>query len=91
MKKIIAFVFLMSFAAITFAQTINASLVPEVVKTKLQEKYPDSKIFYWRQSAAGFIEANFTNDGKKCNPLFVTTGSWVSTDCEKYFEQFPCN
>lgn len=91
MKKVIAFVFLMSFAAITFAQTINASLVPEVVKTKLQEKYPAAKGLYWRQSDAGFIEANFTNDGKKCNALFVTTGAWVSTDCEISVEQFPAN
>lgn len=89
MKKIIALALLVSFVSFASAQTINASLVPEVVKKKMQEKYPEAKGLYWKQSDAGFVEANFTNDGRKCNAIFLTTGGWVSTDCEITAEEFP--
>ncbi|MEO6168026.1 MAG: hypothetical protein ABIO46_13465 [Chitinophagales bacterium] len=89
MRKIISFALLLSFASFASAQTINASLVPQVVKNKMQEKYPEAKGLYWRQSDAGFVEANFTDDGKKCNTIFLTTGGWVSTDCEITAEEFP--
>ena len=91
MKKIFAFTFLILSAAIASAQTINASLVPEVVKNKMKEMYPGVKGLYWKQSDAGFVEANFSKDGKKCTTLFVTTGAWVSTDCEITAEQLPVN
>ena len=89
MKKIIAIVALVVLTNYVSAQTINASLVPQVVKNKMQEKYPAAKGVYWKQSDAGFIEANFSDNGKKCNAIFLTTGGWVSTDCEITAEEFP--
>ncbi|MBK9732178.1 MAG: hypothetical protein IPO83_12985 [Chitinophagaceae bacterium] len=89
MKKILVLALLVSFVSYVSGQTINASLVPQVVKTKMQEKYPEAKGVYWKQSDAGFVESNFTNDGRKCNAIFLTTGGWVSTDCEITVEEFP--
>ncbi|MGB3075554.1 MAG: hypothetical protein WBB36_09545 [Chitinophagales bacterium] len=89
MKKILVLALLVSFVSYVSGQTINASLVPQVVKTKMQEKYPEAKGVYWKQSDAGFVESNFTNDGRKCNAIFLTTGGWVSTDCEITAEEFP--
>lgn len=89
MKKLVALALLVSFVSFASAQTINASLVPEAVKNKMKEKYPEAKGLYWRQSDAGFVEANFSNDGRKCNAIFLTTGGWVSTDCEITAEEFP--
>ncbi|MEO5675733.1 MAG: hypothetical protein ABIQ74_13905 [Chitinophagales bacterium] len=71
------------------AQTINADLVPSVVKNKMQEKYPEARGLYWRESGPGFVEANFTINKQKCNALFVTTGAWVSTDFTITREEFP--
>ncbi len=71
------------------AQTINADLVPSVVKNKMQEKYPEAKGLYWRESAPGFVEANFSINKQKCNAIFVTTGAWVSTDFTITKEEFP--
>lgn len=77
------------FFGIISAQTINADLIPEVVKNKMQTKYPEAKGLYWRESAPGFVEANFSLNKQKCNAIFVTTGAWVSTDFTITKEEFP--
>lgn len=89
MRKLLVIIVLVGMVNYVSGQTINASMVPQVVKTKMQEKYPAAKGVYWKQSDAGFIEANFSNDGRKCNAIFLTTGGWVSTDCEIPAEEFP--
>ena len=89
MKKVIfLFIGIISFGTAS-AQTINADLIPPVVKNKMKEKYPDAKGLYWRESGPGFVEANFTINKQKCNAIFVTTGAWVSTDFTITKEEFP--
>jgi hypothetical protein len=87
-KIIILFVSIFSFG-IASAQTINADLVPAVVKNKMQVKYPEARGLYWRESAPGFVEANFSLNKQKCNAIFVTTGAWVSTDFTIAQAEFP--
>jgi len=89
MKKLIVICFLLGSAFTVSAQTINASVVPQVVKNKMQEKYPEAKGILWKQSDPGFVEVNFTNEGRKCNAIFLASGGWVSTDCEITVEEFP--
>lgn len=87
-KIIILFVSIFSFGIVS-AQTINADLVPDVVKQKMKDKYPEAKGLYWRASGPGFVEANFTVNKQKCNAIFVTTGAWVSTDFTILQTEFP--
>jgi hypothetical protein len=89
MKKFLSILFLILSYSIASAQTINASLVPQVVKKKMQEKYPEAKGVVWKQSDPGFVEANFNNEDLKCNAIFLASGGWVSTDCEITVEEFP--
>jgi hypothetical protein len=89
MKKAFIFILTVFTFGVSYAQTINADLVPAVVKNKMQEKYPEAKGLYWRESAPGFVEANFTLNKQKCNAIFVTTGAWVSTDFTITPEEFP--
>jgi hypothetical protein len=89
MKKVLSFLFFITCCSIASAQTINASLVPEIVKKKMEEKYPEAKGVVWKQSDAGFVEVNFNNQDIKCSALFLASGGWVSTDCETTMEEFP--
>lgn len=85
---IILFISIFSFG-VASAQTINADLVPDVVKNKMQTKYPEARGLYWRESGPGFVEANFNLNKQKCNAIFVTTGAWVSTDFTITQDSFP--
>jgi len=85
---IILFISIFSFGIVS-AQTINADLVPDVVKNKMQTKYPEARGLYWRESGPGFVEANFSLNKQKCNAIFVTTGAWVSTDFTIAQSEFP--
>ena len=89
MKKLIyAAVFVLA-SYVASAQTINPANVPQSVKNKMQDKYPEAKGLVWKQSDAGFVEANFSYEGRKCNAIFLASGGWVSTDCEITAEEFP--
>jgi len=88
-KKLIAFLLVSLSISFAHSQTVNASRVPEVVKNKMNEKYPDAKGLVWKQSDPGFVEANFKYEGRKCNAIFLASGGWVSTDCEITAEEFP--
>lgn len=87
-KPLILLLSIFSFGIVS-AQTINADLVPAVVKQKMQDKYPEARGLYWRESGPGFVEANFSLNKQKCNAIFVTTGAWVSTDFTITQDSFP--
>lgn len=89
MKNLIVFSFLVITVSFASAQTINSSIVPDVVKNKMKQKYPEAKGLVWKQSVAGFVEASFNNEGRKCTAIFLASGGWVSTDCEITAEEFP--
>ena len=82
MKKLFALALFVLSAQVLVAQTISPDRVPSTVKNKMEEKYPEAKGVLWRQSDPGFVEANFSNEGRKCSAIFLASGGWVSTDCE---------
>src|ERR1043165_6399643 len=89
MKKVIILLVSVFFSGYVSAQTMNADHVPAIVKNKMQEKYPQANGLSWRESAPGFVEANFTLNKQKCNAIFATTGTWVSTELTIMKEEFP--
>lgn len=90
MKKLFGFILLSLLFSYSFAQTaIAPANVPEILKEKMKEKYPDAKGLYWEQPMPGFVDANFTIDKKQCTATFTPSGSWVSTDFEIDGATFP--
>jgi len=51
--------------------------------------FPEAKGIYYKQPMAGFIDAYFTVNKRKCNATFLVGGAWVSTDTEIPIEEFP--
>ena len=89
MNKIIALFFLALSTCTVSAQSISEQYVPEIVKNKLHEKYPEAKGVYWKQPMPGFLDAYFALNKRKCNATFLVSGAWVSTDFEIPVEEFP--
>ena len=71
------------------AQAISEQYVPEILKNKMMEMYPEAKGTYWKQPMPGFMDAYFNLNKKKCNATFQVSGAWVSTDFEIAPEEFP--
>jgi len=84
-------ILLISFVAITSAnaQAISEQYVPEILKKKMVEMYPEAKGTYWKQPMPGFMDAYFSLNKRKCNATFQVSGAWVSTDFEIPVEEFP--
>ena len=89
MKQLL--ILLISFVAITSAnaQAISEQYVPEILKKKMVEMYPEAKGTYWKQPMPGFMDAYFNLNKRKCNATFQVSGAWVSTDFEIPVEEFP--
>ena len=89
MKQLL--ILLISFVAITSAnaQAISEQYVPEILKKKMVEMYPEAKGTYWKQPMPGFMDAYFSLNKRKCNATFQVSGAWVSTDFEIPVEEFP--
>jgi len=89
MKKYL--LILVSFFAIASvsAQAISDQYIPDIVKKKVIEMYPEAKGIYWKQPMPGFLDAYFTLNKKKCNATYQVSGAWVSTDFEIPVEEFP--
>src|SRR5215831_13608161 len=71
------------------AQAISEQYIPDIVKKKVAEMYPEAKGVYWKQPMPGFLDAYFTLNKKKCNATYQVSGAWVSTDFEIAPEEFP--
>ena len=68
---------------------ISEQYVPDHLKKKMMEMYPDAKGVYWKQPMPGFMDAYFSLNKKKCNATFQVSGAWVSTDFEIDAADFP--
>ncbi|MBS1658468.1 MAG: hypothetical protein JST18_10295 [Bacteroidetes bacterium] len=71
------------------AQAISEQYIPEIVKKKVAEMYPEAKGVYWKQPMPGFLDAYFTLNKRKCNATYQVSGAWVSTEFEVPVEEFP--
>ena len=89
MKKYV--LLLLSFFAVVSvsAQAISEQYIPEIVKKKVVEMYPEAKGTYYKQPMPGFLDAYFSLNKKKCNATYQVSGAWVSTDFEISPEEFP--
>ena len=90
MKKILAVLLIVLIGRSASAQqTISEQYIPDVVKNKVKEMYPDAKGVYYKQPIPQFLDAYFSLNKKKCNATFLVSGAWVSTDFEITQEEFP--
>jgi hypothetical protein len=82
---------LISFITISSAgaQAISEQYIPEIVKKKVAEMYPEAKGVYYKQPMPGFLDVYFTLNKKKCNATYQVSGAWVSTEFEVTAEEFP--
>jgi len=88
--KYLLLIFVSSIAISTAsAQVISEQYVPDILKKKMTEMYPEAKGTYWKQPMPGFMDAYFNLDKRKCNATFQVSGAWVSTDFEIPVEEFP--
>jgi hypothetical protein len=89
MKTFIVILFsILTFHA-SFAQMVDAKYVPEAVKKSFAKKFPDAGYVTWSQDVPGFINANFSQDKKKMQAMFINSGGWVSTETTLKEPEFP--
>lgn len=89
MKSIFTVLSLLIAVSATSAQAISEQYIPEIVKKKVAEMYPEAKGVYWKQPMPGFLDAYFTLNKRKCNATYQVSGAWVSTEFEVPVEEFP--
>ncbi|MFI5135004.1 MAG: hypothetical protein ACHQD9_04035 [Chitinophagales bacterium] len=89
LKSIFASFVLLIVVASASAQVISEQYVPDILKKKMTDMYPEAKGTYWKQPMPGFMDAYFSLNKRKCNATFQVSGAWVSTDFEIPAEEFP--
>lgn len=89
MKKLLFIVVMIAAAGIAKSQVVSEQYVPEILKNKMKELYPEAKGTYWKQPMPGFMDAYFNLNKQKCVATFQVTGALVSTDFEIPAEEFP--
>ncbi|MCS6991681.1 MAG: PepSY-like domain-containing protein [Chitinophagales bacterium] len=70
-------------------QTISEQYIPEIVKQKFYNMYPEAKGAYWKQPMPGFLDVYFVYHKKKANATFLVSGDWVSTEFEIDIVELP--
>ena len=78
MKNLIIFV--LSF--FLYGSTINATVVPEAVKTAFQKKFPNAKKVKWEKEKTNEYEASFKLDRKEVSALYLTDGKLIEVETE---------
>ena len=80
MKKLVL-AGLMLITASVFAQKIDVSKVPAIVKKSFDKAFPSVKASKWEIEKKDY-EANFTQNGKKMSALFSADGKWLETETD---------
>ena len=85
MKNLIIFV--VSF--LLCASTINATVVPDAVKTAFQTKFPNAKKVKWENEKTNEYEASFKLDRKEVSALYLTDGKLIEVETEIFDTELP--
>lgn len=89
MKKIIALVIIATCITIgAYAQTLNKSEVPDVIKTKVETLYPNSNV-EWLRDSDGNYQADFENNKTEICLTISMLGNLLNTKIKIPIAELP--
>ena len=77
-------------STMTYAQKMDASKVPQPVKTAFSKSFAGVNDAKW-ENEKGNYEANFSKDGKKMAVLFDGSGKLMETETSIAIKELPAN
>ncbi len=88
MKKITLLAFATAITIVACGQKIDASKVPNTVKSAFEKQYPGIRVAKWEKENDKY-EANFSKDGKAMSTLQQADGKIVETEISIKISELP--
>jgi len=82
-KQITIFATLILLGGCAVESAISTSELPPAVVTAFQQKYPNTTVSKWeigKENGKPYYEANFKQNGKKLEAVFLSDGAFVKEE-----------